>query len=142
MRAEGTKSTPDFFEHSDSTHKLIVSKQNSAFTDIAGATMHLTGGDSEATWLMDWSRPTGTTRGKMKFKDYDPTKPDTLLQAERATTLKAGGTAQRDDFRWPAHSFDQGTISDRSNCELEAAEASASLYEGASRFGNRRVSAL
>ena len=124
-----------FFEHSESTHKLIVSKQNSAFTDIAGATMHLTGGDSEATWLMDWSRPTGTARGKMKFKDYDPTKPDTLLQAERATTLKAGGTAQRDDFRWPAHSFDQGTISDRSNYELEAAEASASLYEGASRFG-------
>ncbi len=124
-----------FFEHTASSHKLIVSKQNGAFTDIDGPPMHLSGGESDATWIMDWSRPTGTVRGKMKLKDYDPEKPDTLLQAERSTTLKVGGAPQRDDFRWPALSFDSGTISDRSNLELEAAEASASLYEGASHYG-------
>ena len=124
-----------FFEHTASSHKLVVTKQNVAFTDIPGATMHLSGGESEATWLMDWSRPTGTVRGRMKFKDYDPERPDALLQADRSTTLKVGGVRQRDDFRWPAHSFDCSTISDRSDRELEAAEASASLYEGASHFG-------
>jgi type VI secretion system secreted protein VgrG len=124
-----------FFQHTAAGHKLIVAQQNTAFTDITGATMHLSGGDTDGTLLLDWSRPTGTTRGKMKFKDYDPEKPDTLLQAERPTTLKAGGASQRDDFRWPAHTFDTGTVTDRSNREMEAAEASAALFEGACRFG-------
>jgi type VI secretion system secreted protein VgrG len=124
-----------FFEHTAHSHKLIVTNQNVAFTDIAGATMHRSGGESDATWLLDWVRPTGTVRGKMKFRDYDPTKPDTLLQAERSTTLKTAGVSQRDDFRWPALTFDNGTVSDRANRQVEAAEASASLFEGASRFG-------
>ena len=46
----------------------------------------------------------------MKFKDYDPAKPDTLLQNEQPTTLKTGGGSQRDDFRWPALTFDNGTV--------------------------------
>jgi type VI secretion system secreted protein VgrG len=124
-----------FFEHTARSHKLVVTNQNAAFTDISGATMHVSGGESDATGLLDWSRPTGTVRGKMKFRDYDPTKPDTLLQAERSTTLKTGGVSQRDDFRWPALSFDNGTVSDRANRQVEAAEASASLFEGATRFG-------
>lgn len=85
-----------FFQHTAVGHTLIVANQNSAFTDIDGATMHLSGGESEATWLTDWSRPTGTVSGKMTFKDYDPTKPDTLLQAEHPTTLQTAGAPQRD----------------------------------------------
>jgi type VI secretion system secreted protein VgrG len=124
-----------FFQHTAASHKLVIANQNTAFTDIDGASMHLTGDESDDTLLTDWSRPTGTTRGKMKFKDYDPENPTTLLQNEQPTTLKAGGTPQRDDFRWPALTFDNGTVTDRTKREMEAAEASVSCYEGASEFG-------
>lgn len=124
-----------FFEHSANSHKLIIANQNAAFIDISDATMHLTGGDNDATLLWDWSRPTATSRGKMKFKDYDPEKPDALLQNEQPTTLSTAGAAHRDDFRWPALTFDNGTITDRTKHEMEAAEAGVSLYEGGSRFG-------
>ena len=64
----------------------------------------------------------------MKFKDYDPIKPDTLLQNEQPTTLKTGGAAARDGFRWPALTFNNGTVTDRTKREMEAAEAAAAIY--------------
>lgn len=123
-----------FFEHSSSAHQLIVANQASAFKDIAGATLHL-GGDSDATLITGWSRPAQTARGKMTLKDYDPTKPDTVLKADKPTTLKTAGAAQRDDFRWPANTFESGTVSNRAQWEMEAAEAHAALFDGGSRFG-------
>jgi type VI secretion system secreted protein VgrG len=123
-----------FFEHTASAHKLIVANQNSAFQDIDGAALHL-GGASDATYVTDWSRPVHTARGKMKLRDYDPANPDTLLEAEKPTTLTTGGSSQRDDFRWPAVTFDSGTVTNRSQWELEAAEVRAQLFEGATRFG-------
>jgi type VI secretion system secreted protein VgrG len=123
-----------FFEHSAGGHRLVVANQASAFKDIAGAPLHL-GGDSDATFVTGWSRPVQTARGKMKLKDYDPEKPDTLLQAEKTTTLKTAGHPQRDDFRWPANSFQNATITDRSQWEMEAAEAQTALFKGSSRFG-------
>lgn len=125
-----------FFQHSAGGHKLIVANQNSAFTDIPHAdSMTLRGSGNSPAVLSEWSQPTGTARGKMKFKDYDPEKPTTLLQNEQPTTLKAGGASQRDEFRWPARTFDHGTVTDRAKREMEAAEASVSCYEGASSFG-------
>lgn len=124
-----------FFDHTASAHKLIIANQGTAFTEMAGApAMHL-GGDADATFVTDWSRPALTARGKMTLKDYDPTKPDTLLKADKPTTLKTAGTAQRDDFRWPANTFESGTVTNRAQWEMEAAEAHASLYEGGCRFG-------
>jgi type VI secretion system secreted protein VgrG len=124
-----------FFEHSASSHRLIVANRNTAFTDVPGAdAMHLSGGDDEGL-LTEWARPAATARGKMKLKDYDPEKPDTLLQNEQPTTLKTGGASQRDDFHWPALTFQTGTVTDRAKREMEAAEAAVSLYEGAGTFG-------
>jgi type VI secretion system secreted protein VgrG len=124
-----------FFDHTAAAHKLIIANAGSAFTDLAGApTMHL-GGDADAGFVTGWSRPALTARGKMTLKDYDPTKPDTLLKADKPTTLKTGGATQRDDFRWPANTFDSGTVTNRAQWEMEAAEAHASLYEGDCRFG-------
>ncbi len=133
-----------FFEHTAGSHKLIIAKDNASFTDIAdgnmtlpsGGSRHLGGGGGTVGgWITDWSRPTGTARGKMKFKDYDPEKPDTILQNERPTKLKTGGAPNRDDFRWPAITFEQGTVKDRADREMEAAEAAVSLFEAASGFG-------
>lgn len=122
-----------FFEHTASTHKLIIANQGSAFKDIGGPSLHLAGG-VENTAITEWSRPARTARGKMKLKDYDPEKPDTVLQAEKPTTLATSGKEQRDDFRWPANSFQMDTVTDRSQWDMQAAEAEASLFEGASRF--------
>ena len=107
-----------FFEHSAGGHKLIVANQPSAFKDIAGATLQLRGAGDE-TLITDWSSVTPTVRGKMTLKDYDPTTPDTKLQAEQPTTLKASGAPQRDDFRWPANTFASGTVTDRSKWDMD-----------------------
>jgi type VI secretion system secreted protein VgrG len=124
-----------FFQHTATKHTLVIANQNQAFQDIPGATLHLAGGETEGTYLNDFNHAGVTVRGKMKLKDYDPTKPDTLLQNEQPTTLKTAGAASRDEFRWPALSFDNGTITDRTKREMEAAEATASLFDGATEFG-------
>ena len=123
-----------FFEHTTSSHKLIVANQAAAFKEIAGATLQLSGGPDD-TLITAWSRPAHTARGKMKLQDYDPENPDTALQAEKATTLKTGGKEQRDDFRWPANSFQRDKLTDRTQWHMEAAEALANQHQGGSRFG-------
>ena len=123
-----------YFEHTDSDHKLVIANENGAFTDIDNGTLHIGGGD-EGTLLLEFSRPSATVRGKMTLKDYDPEKADTLLQSEQPTVLQTGGAAQRDDFRWPALSFDNGVITNRAKWDQEAAEALADLYSGSTRFG-------
>ena len=124
-----------FFQHTDSTHKLIIANANTSFQDVPdAASMHFGGGDSQGGRIFDWDRTAATTRGKMTFKDYDPTKSATLLQNDQPTTLSTGGASSRDDFRWPAVSFDSGTITDRAKREMEAAEAAVSIYRGASKF--------
>jgi type VI secretion system secreted protein VgrG len=123
------------FQHSAGEHKLVIADQNSAFTDVEGARLHMGGGDSDAALLADFDKSMRTVRGQMKFKDYDPEKPDTLLQNQQPTTLKISEAQKRDDFRWPALTFDNGTVTARTRREMEAAEAVASLYEGSCRFG-------
>lgn len=125
-----------FFQHSASGHKLIIANTNTAFTDVPDASnMHFGGGDSQGSRIHDWERTAATTRGKMTFKDYDPTTPTTELKNDQQTTLNTGGKDQRDDFRWPAVSFNLGTITDRTKREMEAAEAAVSIHGGASSFG-------
>ncbi len=124
-----------FFQHEASKHTLVIANQNGAFTDIAGATLHIRGGDTEGMRVQDFDHAATTVRGKMKFKDYDPSKPDTLLQNEQPTTLATGGGATRDHFRWHALTFDNGTVTNRTKWEMEAAEALAALYDGATQFG-------
>lgn len=124
-----------FFQHTAAKHTLVIANQNQAFQDIDGANLHLGGGATEHTYVMDFNHGAMTVRGKMKFKDYDPTKPDTLLQNEQPTTLATAGAPTRDAFRWPALTFDNGTVTDRTKREMEAAEAIASLFDGATQFG-------
>ncbi len=124
-----------FFEHEASKHTLVIANQNQAFKAIAGADLHTVGGETEGTYVGDFNHAAVTARGKMKFKDYDPVKPDTLLENEQPTTLKTAGAPTRDDFRWPALTFETDTVTDRTKREMEAAEATASLFDGTTRFG-------
>lgn len=123
-----------FFEHAAGKHTLVIANQNTAFTDISGATLHLGGGDEAGFHVSDFNFAGTTVRGSMKFKDYDPEKADTLLENNQPTTLKTGGASTRDDFRFPALTFETGTVTDRAKREMEAAEALASLFDGATQF--------
>jgi len=123
-----------FFEHTAAAHKLIIADRNATFSDIPGATLHLRG-ESDGTFITDWSRASRTVRGMMKLRDYDPEKPDTALAGQRATTLKTAGHPARDDFRWPANTFESETVTNRAQWEMEAAEAQAALFDGSSHFG-------
>jgi type VI secretion system secreted protein VgrG len=124
-----------FFTHEAGKHTLVVAASNASFTDISGATLHISGGADDATALLDFHAPSQTVRGQMTLKDYDPDNADTLLQSQQPTTLKTGGAPARDDFRWPALSFDNGMIKSRATWDMEAAEAIASLFSGSTRYG-------
>ncbi|WP_158258401.1 type VI secretion system Vgr family protein [Rhodopila globiformis] len=123
-----------FFEHSASGHKLIVADQGVAFKDIPDAALHLSGANDPAT-ITAWSHVARTVRGKMRLKDYDPENPDALLQADKNTKLKTSGKEQRDDFRWPAYTVQSGTLDNRTQWEMEAAEAQAHQFQATSHFG-------
>lgn len=123
-----------FFQHSAAKHTLVIADQNSAFQDIPKGTLYIKGGGEDAARLLDFNHAAATARGKMQFRDYDPAKPDTLLADTQPTVLKTGGAPARDHFRWPALTFENGTVSKRTKFEMEAAEAGASLFDGASHF--------
>jgi type VI secretion system secreted protein VgrG len=123
-----------FFTHEASKHTLVIANQNSAFQDIPNATLYMVGGADTASQLLDFNHAAVTVRGKMQLRDYDPTKPDTQLSNQQPTVLKTGGASARDHFRWPALTFDNGTVTNRTKFEMEAAEAAASLYDGASHW--------
>ncbi len=124
-----------FFQHTADKHTLVITNQNNAFQSIPNAMLYIKGGSDGDVELLDFRQVSDTTRGKMTYRDYDPTKPDTLLDNSQTTVLKTGGAPQRDHFRWPALTFDNGTVVNRTKWAMEAAEAAASLFEGASQFG-------
>jgi type VI secretion system secreted protein VgrG len=124
-----------FFKHRADGHTLVIANANVAFYDIPDAGLHLDRGDADPKLVTNFNRAASVVRGKMKFKDYDPENPDTLLQNEQPTTLATSGPDTRDVFRWPALTFDNGTLTNRTRWEMEAAEAVASLFDGATRFG-------
>jgi type VI secretion system secreted protein VgrG len=124
-----------FFKHERDKHTLVIADNNSAFDEIPDSNLHLDGGDSLGLQVTNFNHAATAVRGKTKLKDYDPVKPDTLLENEQPTTLTTSGKDARDIFRWPALTFDNATVTKRARWEMEAAEAMASLFEGATRFG-------
>jgi type VI secretion system secreted protein VgrG len=143
-----------FFQHTASAHTLVIANQNTAFQAIPNATMYIVGGGDDTCHLTDFNLGSVTVRGKMTLQDYEPVSPDALIQSVQPTVLKTGGAAARDDFRWPAavsYTNESGTdpsanasdniqqdgtvVANRAKWEMEAAEAVATLYDGACRFG-------
>jgi type VI secretion system secreted protein VgrG len=144
-----------FFQHSDSTHTLVIANQNSAFQAISGATLYYDGGVNAPERLQDFNVSSATVRGKMTLADYEPVSPTSQLQSAQPTVLQTGGAASRDDFRWPtgvSYTNESGTdpsanastninnegtvVTNRAKWEMEAAEALATLYDGACRYGS------
>ena len=125
-----------FFEHTSAKHALVIAKDNAAFSAIPNATLALGGSNADTNpYIEDFRRVSGTVFGKWNLRDYDPENPATLLNKEQPTTLETAGGATRDAFRWPALSFDNSTVSERTTWEMQAAEAAATLFEGSTHFG-------
>ena len=125
-----------FFEHTASAHTLVVAKDNAAFKAIPKGTLSAGGANSAAhPPVEDFHNSTATVHGNWMLKDYDPENPTTLLAKTEPTTLTTPGASVRDAFRWPAVTFDNGMVGDRTKWAMQASEAAASLCEGTTHFG-------
>lgn len=119
------------FEHTATSHTLVVSDANTVFRPIPEPRLHV-GHDAEGApdRLASWQPVRATTHGAVKQADHDPTAPAKTLEAVQATRLKAPGAASRDLFHWPALTTDRAQLAARVRRQMEAAEAAVSLFEG------------
>lgn len=117
-----------FFEHTSKRHTLVVTDDNSGFTTISGATLHL-GPGATADMLIEHRKAQELAVGKIMLRDYDDEAPRKDIKGERTTILKHGGTVHRPVFHWPALTRDTSEAGQRAKRRMEAAEAAVSLIE-------------
>jgi type VI secretion system secreted protein VgrG len=122
-----------FFDHSASAHTLIIADANTAFVDADQATMRVVSNGEESDVLGQFARASVTAFGQVKLADYDPLNPSTPVEGEQQTILATAGKATRDIYRFPALTTVADTASKRARLRQEAAEASATLFEGSGR---------
>lgn len=124
-----------FFKHTANDHQLVIAKDNSSFSDIPNGTLAVgSSGAGNITVLDRFDRVSATVYGKWTLADYDPENPSTSLSNDQPTTLTTGGAPTRDAFRWPALTFDNGMVTNRTTWEMQAAEAVATTFEGSTHF--------
>lgn len=119
-----------FFEHSASKHTLVVTDRNQAFKPM-GRPLHRVIQLGDNVDIFDaWHESLATAHGHVKTQDYDPEKPKRPVSGEQATRLRTAGASDRQVYRWPAMTVDNKVAADRARCQIEAAEAAASLRGG------------
>lgn len=119
-----------FFEHSASKHTLVVTDRNQAFKPM-GRPLHRVIQLGDNVDIFDaWHESLATAHGHVTTQDYDPEKPKRPVSGEQATRLRTAGAADRQVYRWPAMTVDNKVAADRARCQIEAAEAAASLRGG------------
>jgi type VI secretion system secreted protein VgrG len=124
-----------YFEHTAAKHTLTITDKNATFQAIPDATLHFAVNQTDLGGIMEWKPPVRTVTGSVASGDYDPENPGTKLYNQQKTVLKASGPDTRDVYRWPALTATSSVVESRAKFEMEAAEASTSLYEGTSHFG-------
>ncbi len=125
-----------FFQHTASAHTLVIANSNSSFTAIPNGTLAIGGSNADTNpHIESFHKNSATVYGKWSLKDYDPDNPTTQLSNNQPTTLATAGAPARDAFRWPALTFDNGVVTNRTTWEMQAAEAVANLFEGSTHFG-------
>ncbi len=119
-----------FFEHTAGTHTLVLANANTAFAALADPSMNVneTGGGVDG--IFGWHRVASTAVGRITTDDYDMLNPATPVTGNQATILKAGGTARRDVFEWPALTASATVAGSRARLRQEAAEALSALAAG------------
>ena len=122
-----------FFEHKDGDHDFVVADHNGAFRALPGPAFRFDSAVDDDEVLTGWRSTRGTTHGKMRLIDYDPTAPKKRLDAQQQTILGTGGAGARDVFHWPALSHDPNRVRSLARFRLEADEAAVSLRRGEGR---------
>ena len=122
-----------FFVHTESDHEMVIADHNGAFTRLSGGDLRFDSASADDAVLLSWQNPHGTTHGRMRIIDYDPSAPKKRLDANQPTVLRAGGATRRDVFRWPVLSFEPGRVGDMARFRMEAEEAAVSLITGHGR---------
>ncbi len=120
------------FEHTDSAHTMVLTDNNSAFTDLPHPDVELMTKGGGINGLRDWHRVASTALGKVALQDYDPLAPSTPVTGDQTTLLATGGHPARDVFEWPALTIKAAEAKARARIRQEAAEAFWTLFEGAS----------
>lgn len=119
------------FEHTASSHTLIISDANTVFRPIPLPLLRVShGAEGAPDCLSSWQPVRTTTHGSVKQADHDPTAPGKSLEAIQATGLKGPGAASRDLFHWPALTTDRAQLAARVRRQVEASEVGVSLFEG------------
>ena len=122
-----------FFEHKEGDHELVIADHNGAFRSLPGAPLRFDSAVDDDEVLTAWHRTQGTTHGRMRLIDYDPTSPKKRLDAQQQTILRAGGSNARDVFHWPALSHDPERVRTLARFRLESDEAAVALLRGEGR---------
>ena len=119
-----------YFEHSLSSHTLVITDGNQAFKTIESPLHRVIHQGNNVDIFDAWLQTAETAVGRVQLQDYDPTKPQTPVFGQQTTKLSTAGASERDVFRWPAMTSENSIAADRARFRIEAAEALASLRGG------------
>ena len=122
-----------FFEHTDSTHTLVVADANTAFPSSPSPTLAVIHEGGGIDVLTAWQKTRQTAWGSARLLDYDLSKSTTPVDETTASKLKAAGLAGRDVTLWPALSIVGAEATARTKAMVEAAELEAALIASAGR---------
>jgi type VI secretion system secreted protein VgrG len=118
-----------YFTHAEGDHTLVITDQNQGFPQNPKPTMRVVHEGGGTDVFTQWHKVETTAHGKVRLRDYDPLKPNTLPDGQQQTTLATSGAPVRDVFQWPALATTQDEASSHARLRMEAAEAEAKLFE-------------
>ena len=119
-----------YFEHTKTTHTLIITDRNQSFSPIAHPPHWVIHAGNNVDIFDEWHESQGTAYGEVMLQDYDPTRPSAPVYGQQTTTLATAGAATRTVFNWPALTLDNQIAADRAKFGIESAEAESSLRQG------------
>lgn len=118
------------FEHTKSTHTLIVTDRNQSFKPVSMPKHWVIYLGNNIDIIDRWTQDQSTATGEVRLQDYDLTRPDMPVQGLQTTIMPMPGASDRDVYNWPALTSDNRIAADRARFRIEHAEATASLRHG------------
>ena len=119
-----------FFEHTKTTHTLVITDGNEAFQPVSVPPHWVIHAGNNVDVFDQWEESHATAHGEVWLQDYDPTKPTTPVEGREDTTLPTAGAAQREVYNWPALTTENQIAADRAKFRIQHAEVRSALCHG------------